>query len=772
MSLKPRGTSKPSPKPKNDFSSQQFAIMAAIEKLNNGSSLLEALTSKYSKDSDIWRNAVASKDLINTLCKILKTIGFDGALSPKIKSAYDGKNYELLSEELNRFNSMARYNISLQRTNDSQFLDVPKDAFLSVLSKEAITGALVGGGGAALFGLLFTKRGRALGMGAGVLGIGAKVAYDSMTKDTSLKEIEKMNQIRKHFELPKEKFDAKFINAIFLYFFIDLNLSRVTCKHIQEFVESKGMTNYDIIVTRSPYLSRFYKSLNSVEKKKFLDVLSIIITQIMSARPQTPDKPFASKLFSYVNDQTEISGFDMDSIPDAVKMPATPEENSNPFANLPEGMPTDHLHHGKIEDLYEGSFRVTRDHIVVDADGMMYMRLKFEGPQHNNPVTVTSTISNKLTSLGVTDPKPKVLLQHTDAASISTEYLVQVGVLAVGRNESFARIPVINSSTFEGDPSIQSLDQRSVGYNISSPLGRLRLRFAGCIDSDDSIKRNFPAPAAGASSLPKFASISSSEELKTSLANLESKIKERLDAGSSANAAEYYSYIATLLHICLRKRVDLRVKEDIINKLYESRSLCDMYKFLLEVLTSMEVTDYARSNPTHKHTTPIDFVSKMRQKAKSLGLNKFQTETVIWRYAHAVAYEDGRPQLLPSLKPKAKHAEIFEAATQECLSKLQELKMYTETIQENVNGKTEDIGVADRIQLQVVRQFMLTSGFTEDASPDYDSSKTSKAYVARLDDTALKSPGTTNAFGPIGDSQQLKSAPKGLFFSYTKNPSK
>ena len=180
----------------------------------------KALTSQYQEDSDIWKNEVASKDLINTLCKILKTIGYS-RLSDRISSAYNNKNYELLSKELNRFNSMARYNISLQKNlTILNFWMFQKDAFLSVLSKEAITGALVGGGGAALFGLLFTKRGRSLGMGAGVLGIGAKVAYDSMTKDKSLKEIEKMNQIRKHFDLPKEKFDAKFINAIFLYFLL------------------------------------------------------------------------------------------------------------------------------------------------------------------------------------------------------------------------------------------------------------------------------------------------------------------------------------------------------------------------------------------------------------------------------------------------------------------------------------------------------------------------------------------------------------------------
>lgn len=770
-------------KPKSDFSSQQFAIMAAIEKLNNGTSLLEALTSQYHEDSDIWKNEVASKDLINTLCKILKTIGYS-VLSRRISDAYDDGDYELLSKELNRFNSMARYNISLQRTNDSQFLDVPKDAFLSVLSKEAITGALVGGGGAALFGLLFTKRGRSLGMGAGVLGIGAKVAYDSMTKDKSLKEIEKMNQIRKHFELPKEKFDAKFINAIFLYFFIDLNLSRVTCKHIQNFVKSKGMINYDIIVTRSPYLSRFYKSLNSVEKKNFLDVLSIIIKKITPSGTNARElnKPFASKLFTYINDQTEISGFDMDSIPKEVQMPSTPEETPNPFDNLPDGMPTVPLEHGKIEDLYEGSFQVTRTHVVVDADGMMYMRLEFGGkdgsgnpkdPQHVNPVTVKTTISTVLTNLGVTDPQPKVLLQHTDSTSSTTEYLVQVGVLALGRTRSFASMPGISSSTFEGDLFIQSLDQGSVRYNISSPLGRLRLRFAGCIDSADRITQNFPAPKSGASSLPKFASISTLAELKPSLTNLESKIKERLQDVSSANAAEYYSYIATLLQICLLKPVDLREKKDIISKLYECKTLCDMYKFLLEVLTSVEVTDYAKSYPTHKDKTPIDFVSNMRKEAQSLNLNKFQTETVIWRYAHAVAYEDGRRQLLPSLKPKANHTEIFEAATQACLSKFKELKMYTETITEtNVSGKPKSISVVDRIHLQAARKFMLTAGFTEDASPKYDPSKTSKEYVARRNDTALNSPGTTNAFGPIGNYQQLQSPPAGLFFSYTKNPSK
>ena len=138
-----------------------------------------------------------------------------------------------------------------------------------------------------------------------------------------------------------------------------------------------------------------------------------------------------------------------------------------------------------------------------------------------------TTISSKLTSLGVTDPQPKVLLQHTDSTSITTEYLVQVGVLALGRTRSFASMPGISSSTFEGDLFIQSLDQGAqVRYNISSPLGRLRLRFAGCIDSADRITQNFPAPKSGASSLPKFASISTLAELKPSLANLESKIKK------------------------------------------------------------------------------------------------------------------------------------------------------------------------------------------------------------------------------------------------------
>ena len=105
-----------------------------------------------------------------------------------------------------------------------------------------------------------------------------------------------------------------------------------------------------------------------------------------------------------------------------------------------------------------------------------------------------------------------------------------------------------------------------------------------------------------------------------------------------------------MLQICLQKQVALRVKEDILTELLKKKTLCDMYKFLLVVLTSMEVSDYATSNPTHKSKTPIDFVRNMRREAKSLGLNKFQTETVIWRYAHAVAYEDGRRKLLPSLK--------------------------------------------------------------------------------------------------------------------------
>ena len=59
---------------------------------------------------------------------------------------------------------------------------------------------------------------------------------------------------------------------------------------------------------------------------------------------------------------------------------------------------------------------------------------------------------------------------------------------------------------------------------------------------------------------------------------------------------------------------------------------------------------------------------------------------------------------LVSRVKKAKHAEIFEAATQECMSKLKELNMYTEKIQEDVSGKPKDIGVADRIQLQHLRR--------------------------------------------------------------------
>lgn len=453
-------------------------------------------------------NAIINDDYKrHNLVTVLKAV-FTNLQERSVVTELEGKkdNPQELCSFLNKLAELVTFHSNYQTTAENVMQFGVSDV-LKHINDGALTGAVTALTFGGLLALKSAKfRGAATGIGilagAGYLAMNA-VLGDSQQRIALIRH---SNALRTHFGLDQQLPPIIF-NSLFLPFITEAGVSRVTFAQINQFIDSKGRTNYDEIVNKSAILKSIFASMDETTKQLYFNNLQKIYEKLNTPPVEPDSTTFASRLVLNVKDNVISTLAPTTEVEDAITLdplPTTPStteleaEKVTPITqHMPsrfnqlsptgkqealaiQAIPSDYSRYfdsAHLADFTPGTI-TGLENMQHDLMGNGYLLVKVS----NRDASALEGIKKDLTEyFQLNDQNFNLSRIETlgfHMNSNNTYVPVVVRGLYTG-NQAYHLRPNLSSSAFEQRQTVECLNVGTFEYFFNNPTERILLKLAG-----------------------------------------------------------------------------------------------------------------------------------------------------------------------------------------------------------------------------------------------------------------------------------------------------
>jgi hypothetical protein len=685
-----------------------------------GSKLNTFLRSYFDKDNVVIKDDSRRHSLVNLLKTLFKNINERGVVR-ELNTIKD--NSQALSDFLNKLAEFVTYHANFSSTSEAVLQFQPSSLLLHV-NKMALTGAIT----TMTFGSILAMRSAAVrgaATGAGLIGGAAYLAVDALMTDTNaeVKLLQHARTLISHFSL-SEKIPAMVLNSLFLPFITEASVSRVTCKEMQDFVESKGRKHYDKIVNKSVILKHVLSSASSQIKDIYFEQMGKVIAKIQAGRHTTftNGAMFAGELNMYMKEQvmpTIKPETEVDNIISApAPAPATPATLGSNISAYNSNMP---LHFSTMIEVskkqalnatipkdYETLFDFSRTAeltpgtpaipatlasiddikgIHTDLSGNSYFVINLPDTRSAEMLAqVKTAVDEYLKHRGIDVSENIQTLGFTTRGSDVFVPVVVSNLLTGNQVRSVA--PGTSYSALRGRVDLENLNAGTFEYYFNNPAERILLKLAGLeIVNDTDLNHHGNIPT---DDWPK--NLGSVPDSLTALANaLKSKVESHLNTPGSLNTIVLYRLLSELLKTAITPRTNVAQLAALFRTLNGAMTISEMVQHCLKHNLALLNDAYKRDKSVQKG--PIELFSKLKDQDRHMAA----------KLAYAMRFPVSRRILTPGLikfdyddfvsyfnNLKARFESVKNATSvfNDYLSEVDMLRMRNVISNKNLNPKT------------------------------------------------------------------------------------
>ena len=640
-----------------------------------GSKLNAFLRSYFDKDNVVIKDDSRRHSLVNLLKTLFKNIN-EGGVVRELNTIKD--NSQALSDFLNKLAEFVTYHANFSSTSEAVLQFQPSSLLLHV-NKMALTGAIT----TMTFGSILAMRSAAVrgaATGAGLIGGAAYLAVDALMTDTNaeVKLLQHARTLISHFSL-SEKIPAMVLNSLFLPFITEASVSRVTCKEMQDFVESKGRKHYDKIVNKSVILKHVLSSPSSQIKDIYFEQMGKVLDKIKTGRPSTFTNPakFAGELNMYMKEEVMPTIKPETEVDNIISAPAPAPAPAAPAAPAPTLDPNISDYNSNMPLHFSTMIEASKKQALNATIPKDYESLfDFD----NNATLTPATSATPATPASIDDiegihtdlsgnsyfviklPDTPTTRSAEMLAQVKTavdEYLKHRGIdvsaniqtLGFTTNGSDVFVPVVVSnlltgnqvrsvapgtsySALRGRVNLENLNTGTFEYYFNNPAERILLKLAGLeIVNDTDLNRHGDIPT---DDWPK--NLGSVPDSLTALANaLKSKVESHLNTPGSLNTIVLYRLLSELLKTAITPRTNEAQLAALFRTLNGAMTISEMVQHCLKHNLALLNDAYKRDKSVQKG--PIELFSELKDKDRHMAA----------KLAYAMRFPVSRRILTPGL---------------------------------------------------------------------------------------------------------------------------